>query len=197
MHVPASSLCLPPLSGSSFLNPKVGVRFWFEPTQDSSISPVPFDNPICTYTKFLMIQSLGNTLALYFTCNLMLYIFMWHSAPLKERWCPHHVLRLFFASLVWNSSMAYWACFMLDSFTQDASIGWYPFHLTKYSRSCPLSCLDLSTASTSNFDSIWTKSGGGFELYSRLGLTASRETGVKRDTWNVGWTLMFSGSSNL
>jgi hypothetical protein len=26
-HVPASSPCLPPLSGSSFLNPKLGVRF--------------------------------------------------------------------------------------------------------------------------------------------------------------------------
>jgi hypothetical protein len=41
--------------------------------------------------------------------------------------------------------MASWACSMLNSFTQDASIGWYPFHLTKYSRSHPLSCLDLST----------------------------------------------------
>ncbi len=28
--------------------------------------------------------------------------FMWHSAPLKKRWCPHHALRLFFAGLVWN-----------------------------------------------------------------------------------------------
>jgi hypothetical protein len=51
VHVPASSPCLPPLSGSSFLNPKVGVRFWFELTQDGSICPMPFENPICTYTQ--------------------------------------------------------------------------------------------------------------------------------------------------
>jgi hypothetical protein len=31
--------------------------------------------------------------------------------------------------------MAYWACSIFDSFTQDASIGWFPFHLTKYSHS--------------------------------------------------------------
>jgi len=72
--------------------------------------------------------------------------FMWHSAPVKKRWCPHHVLSLFFAGLVWNSSMVSWACSMLDSFTQDASIGWYPFHLTKYSHSRPFSYLDLSMA---------------------------------------------------
>ncbi len=73
-HVPASSPCLPRLLGSSFLNPKLGVRFWFEPTQDSSICPMPFDNPICTYIKILMIQSLGSFKAFYFTCNLMWYI---------------------------------------------------------------------------------------------------------------------------
>ncbi len=42
-----------------------------------------------------------------------------------------------------------------------------------------------------------TKSGGGLELYSWLGLEASRETDFKRDTWNVGWTLRFSSRSNL
>ncbi len=47
VHVPTSSPCLPPLSGPSFLNPKVGVRFRFGPTQNSSICPMPFDNTIC------------------------------------------------------------------------------------------------------------------------------------------------------
>ncbi len=196
VHVPASSPCLPPLLGLNFLNPKVGVRFWFGPTQESSICPMPFNNSIC------LIQISHDTiswkfLSLYFTCNLMWYIFMWQSAPLKERWCPHHALCLFFADLVWNSSMASWACSMSDLFTQDASIGWYPFHLTRYSRSRPLSYLDLSTASTSNSGSLWTKSGGGLEWCSRLGLEASQETGFKRETWNVGWTLRFSGNSNL
>ncbi len=120
----------------------------------------------------------------------MWYI-LWNFPPLKERWCPHHVLRLFFAGRVWNSSMASWACSMSDSFTQETSIGWYPFHLTRYSRSRPLSCLDLSTTSTSNSGSLWTKSGGGLEWCSRLGLEASRETGFKRETWNAGWTLRF------
>ncbi len=47
VHVLASSPCLPPLSGPSFFNPKVGVRFWFGPTWNSSICPMPFDNSIC------------------------------------------------------------------------------------------------------------------------------------------------------
>jgi hypothetical protein len=42
--------------------------------------------------------------------------------------------------------MASWACSMSDSFTQDASMGWYPFHLTKYSRSRPLTRVHLNTA---------------------------------------------------
>ncbi len=86
--------------------------------------------------------------------------FMWLPAPLKERWCPHHILHIFFVGLVWNSSMASWACSISDSFTQDAFIGWYLFHLTKYSRFCPLSYLNLSTTSTSNSGSLWTKSSG-------------------------------------
>ncbi len=157
---------------------------------------MPFDNPICTYTKF----SWYNLLEVFnplFHLQLDVVHFMWHSTPLKERWCPHHNLRLFFADLVWNSYMASWACSMSDSFTQDASIGWYPFHFTKYSRFRPLNCLDLSMASTSNSDSLWTKLGGGLELCSRLGLEASRATGFKKDTWNVGWTLRFFGSFNL
>ncbi len=199
VHVLASSPCLPPLLGPSFLNPKVGVQFWFGPMQDSSIYPMPFDNPICTYTKF----SWYNLLEVIYLFFAFISLSTWCGTfyvtlcPTKEQWCPHHVLRLFFASLMWHYCMASWACSMSDSFTQDAFIGWYPFHLTKYSRSRPLSCLDLSMASTSNSGSLWTKSGGGLELCSRLGLEASRETDFKRKTWNVGWTLSFSGNSNL
>jgi hypothetical protein len=46
--------------------------------------------------------------------------------------------------------------------------------LTRYSCSRPLSCLDLSMASTSNSGSLWTKSGGGLDWCSWLGLEASR-----------------------
>ncbi len=197
VHVPASSPCLPPLSGLSFLNPKVGVRFWFEPTQNSSNYPMPFANSICLYKFLFTWYNLLEVYSLYFTCNLMWYI-LCDSAPLKKRWCPHHIPRLlFFAGLLWNSSMASWACSISDSFTQEASIGWYPFHLTKYSYSRPLSCLDLSTTSTSNSGLLWTKSGGGLEFCSRLGLKASQATAFKKETWNVRLTLRFSGCFNL
>ncbi len=182
--------------GAKFPQPQGGVRFWFEPTRNSSICPMPFDNSIALY-KFFMIQSLGSFKA-FISLAFDVVHFVWHSVPLKETWCPHHTLRLFFfAGLVWNSSMVSWACSMLDSFTQEASIGWYPFHFTRYSRSRPLNYLDLSTASTSNSGSLWTKSGGGLEVCSRLGLEASRAIGFKKETWNVGWTLRFSSSSNL
>jgi hypothetical protein len=196
VHVPASSPCLPPLSGPSFLNPKEESDF------DLGLHEiVPFVP--CTlqlylpYTNFSQYNLLEVLMPL-FHLQLDVVHFMWDSSPLKERWCPHHTLRLFFfADPVWNSSMASWACSMSDSFTQEASIRWYPFHLTRYSRSHPLSCLDLSTASTSNSGSLWTKFGGGLEVCSRLGLEASRATGFKKETWNVGWTLRFSDSSNL
>jgi hypothetical protein len=174
-------------------NPKVGARFWLGPTQENSIFPMPFYNPIFTYTLF----SMNNLLEVFkplFHLQLDVVHFMWLLAPLKERWYFRHVLCLFFVGLVWNSS---WACSMSDSFTQDAFIGWYPFHLTKYSYSRPLNCLDLNMASTSNSSFLWTKSSGGLELCSRLGLEALQEIVFKRDTWNVGWTIRFFGSFNL
>ncbi len=175
-----------------FLSPQVGVRFWFGLTQESSICPChlttrPFSNiPLCLWCNLLEVFSL------YFTYNLIWYICVTFR-PLKERWCPHHALCFLciFVGLLWNSFMASWACSMSNSFTQDASIGWYPFHLTKYSRSRPLTCLDLSTTSTSNSGSLWTKSGRGLELCSWSGFEASRVTGFKRETWNTGWTLRF------
>ncbi len=178
------------------LNSTIRVQFWFGPTQEVPFVQCQLDNPICTYTLF----SWYNFLEVFkplFHLQLDALHFTWLPAPLKERWCLHHVLRLFFAGLMWNFSMAPWACSISNSFTQDASIKWYPFHLTKYSHSRPLSCLDLSTTSTSNFGSLWTKSGGGLELCSQLSLEASQVIGFKRKTWNVGWTSRFSGSSNL
>jgi hypothetical protein len=71
------------------------------------------------------------------------------SFTLAMRWGTMHI-----QDIPWNSSMASWACSISDSFTQDAYIGWYPFHLTKYSCFRPLSYLDLSMASTSNYGSL-------------------------------------------
>jgi hypothetical protein len=41
---------------------------------------------------------------------------------------------------------------------------------------------------------LWTRSGGGLKLCSRLGLETSRATDFKRKTWNVRWILKFSGN---
>ncbi len=103
---------------------------------------------------------------------------------LKKKWCFHHTLQFFcfFVSLLWNYFMASWACSTYDSFTQGVSIGWYPFHLIKYSCSCPFNCLDLSIASISNSGSLLMKLGGGFELYFWLSLEASWVTGLKNKT---------------
>jgi hypothetical protein len=59
--------------GAKFPQPQIGVWFWFGPMQDSSICPMPFDNPICTYTKFSW-YNLLEIFNLYFICNLMWYI---------------------------------------------------------------------------------------------------------------------------
>jgi hypothetical protein len=78
--------------------------------------------------------------------------------------------------------MASWACSMYDSFTQNASIRWYPFHLIKYSYSCPFNCLELNIVSISNLGSLSMKLGGGFELYFSLSLEASWATSLKNKT---------------
>ncbi len=70
--------------------------------------------------------------------------------------------------------MASWACSISDSFIEDASIRWYVFHLTKYFRSCPLNCVHLNTACTSNSNSLLMGSSGG--------LKASRTTDFKSET---------------
>ncbi len=93
--------------------------------------------------------------------------------------------------------MAYWACSIFDSFTQDACTRWYPFHLTKYSHYHPLSCFDLTMVSISNFGLLSMNSGGGPELCSILGLEASWLTDLKNKTWNMGWIVRFSSNSNL
>jgi hypothetical protein len=149
VHAPARSPCLPPFLGAKVsLSPNVGVQIWFGLTQESFICPMPLDNPICTthYVRDIISSKFLAFISLATWCGT----FMWFVTPLKERWCPHHVLCLFclFVGLLWNSHMASWACSISDSFTQDGSIEWYPFHLTEYSCSHPLSCLDLSMAST-------------------------------------------------
>jgi hypothetical protein len=152
------------------LNSKRGIRFWFGLTQGSFICPMPFDNPIYNYSWYNLLE----VLSLYFTCT----------------WCGTFYVALYptkrkvmsssrSTSFLCRSSVEFFYGFMSDSFTQDASIGWYPFHLIKYSRFRPLSFLDLSTASTSNSGSLWTESGGGLKLCSQLGLKASRETDFK------------------
>ncbi len=42
------------------LNPKVGVWFWFGPTQEVPFVQCQLDNLICSYTLFDVIQSLGS-----------------------------------------------------------------------------------------------------------------------------------------
>jgi len=88
------------------LNPNVGVRFWFGPTQEVPFVQCQFNNLICTYTLFSWYNLLEAFMPLFHLLLDMVH-FMWHPAPLKESWCPHHILRLFFfAGLVWNFSMA-------------------------------------------------------------------------------------------
>jgi len=64
-------------------NPKVGVRFWFGPTQEVPFVQCQLDNPICTYTLFLW-YNLLEVFGLYFTCNLMLYI-LYESMPHQKK----------------------------------------------------------------------------------------------------------------
>ncbi len=104
---------------------------------------------------------------------------------------------LLLCGLLWNSFMGSWACSMSDSFTQDASIRWYPFDLTKYFHSRPFSCLNLITTSISNLGSLSIRLGGGLELYFWLNFEASHATDLKNKTWNMGWTLRFSSNSSL
>ncbi len=124
-----------------FPRPNVGVRFWFGFTQRSSICPCHLITLFYTFLMFMMryFGSFSTFISFATWCGT----FVWYPAPLKERWCPHHILCFFcfFVDLLWNSFIASWACSVFDSFTQDASIGWYPFHLTKYYRSRPLSLI--------------------------------------------------------
>ncbi len=135
------------------LNPKVGVWFWFGPTQGSFNCPMP-----TLTTLFALIHYFCDTISWKFLAFISFITwcgtFYVAPCPTKRKVMSYHVLHPFFAGPVWNSSMASWACFILDSFTQDASIGWYPFHLIKYSCFRPLSCLDLSMAFISNSGSL-------------------------------------------
>jgi hypothetical protein len=160
VHVPASSLCLPLLLGQRFPS-----TLMWEFNFDLGLhKEVPFVH--ATWQLFLYIFNVHDAIFWIFLAFILVATwcgtFVWYPTPLKERWCPHHILRFFclFVGLLWNSSMASWACSISDSFTQDASMGWYPFHLTKYSHSHPLSCFDLNTTFISNSSSLWIRSGG-------------------------------------
>ncbi len=65
--------------------PNVGVRFWFGLTQGSFIRQFPFyilNVHDAIFWKFIAFISL----------TIWCGTFVWHPTPLKERWCPHHVL---------------------------------------------------------------------------------------------------------
>jgi len=64
VHVPASSPCLPPLSGPSFLNPKEESDFDLSLREIVPFIPCHFTTLFALY-KFLVIQSLGSFNALF------------------------------------------------------------------------------------------------------------------------------------
>ncbi len=135
--------CKLTLLASSFgakvsFHPKVGIRFWFGPTQESFICPMSLDNPTCIYLWYNLLE----VFSLYFTCNLMWYIYV-TLCPTKRK-VMSSSRSTFLLPLCRSCAKFFYGflgMFHIDSFTQDASIGWYPFHLTKYSHSRPLSAL--------------------------------------------------------
>ncbi len=80
------------------LNPKVRVPFWFGPMQNSSIHPMPFHNPIYTYALFSW-YNLLEVFSLYFTCNLMWYIYATPCPTKKKVMSSSHSTPL----LCWSS----------------------------------------------------------------------------------------------
>ncbi len=199
VHVFTSSPCLPLL-----LEPKFFLTLKWESD---------FDLRLCKEVPFVPCHFYDFSLSkIHYVCDVISWkffafislvtshgTFVQFPPPLKKRWYPHHNLHFlcFFTGLLWNSFMASWACSTYDSFTQDASIGWYLFHLTKHSRFCLFNCHDLSITSILNLGSLSMKLGGSFVLYFLLSLEASQVTNLKKKTWNMGWTLRFFYNSNL
>ncbi len=160
---------------------------------------MPFNNPFLSYSLCLWCNLLEVLkLSLYFTCNLMWYICVTFR-PIKRKVMSSScfMFPLPLCQSIMEFFYGFLGMFHVGLIHLEASIGWYLFHLTKYSRFCFLNYLDLSMASTSNFGSLWTKFGGGLELCFRLGFEARRAIGFKNKTWNTGWTFRFSDSFNL
>jgi len=191
VHVPASWPCLPPLLGS---------RFFITPKKESD-----FDLALCKKfhlsnanftTLFVFIQYFRDIIFWKFSAFISLVTwcgtFYMTPCPTKKKVMPSSRS----TSLLCRPSVEFLYGF-LDMLHIRFIHPMYPFHLTKYSCSRPLSWLDLSTASTSNSSSLWTKSNGGLELCYWLGLEALWATILKKETWNVAWIPRFFGSSNL
>jgi hypothetical protein len=107
VHVPTNSPCLPPL---------LGPRFFLTPLWESNFDlglrkKFHLSKPI--WQPFLYVPNVHDVIFWKLLAFISLVTwcgtFMWLLAPLKERWCPHHVLRIFcfFVGLMWNSFMAF------------------------------------------------------------------------------------------
>jgi len=160
---------------------------------------MPLNNPFLSYSLCLWCNLLEVLkFSLYFTCNLMWYICVtFHPTKRKVMSSSRSMFPLPLCQSIVEFFYGFLGMFHIGLIHPRCLYWMVSFHLTKYSCSRPLGCLNLNTTSTSNFGSLWTKSGGGLELCSQLGLEASWATDFKSETWNTGWTLRFSGTSNL
>ncbi len=119
VHILASSPCLPPLLGPRFLPAPMWESDFDLGLHKKFHLSMPLDN------SFLYIPNVHDAIFWKFVLTFISFAtwcstFVGHLAPLKERWCPHHILCFFyfFVGLLWNSSMVSWACSIFDSFTK-------------------------------------------------------------------------------
>ncbi len=128
------------------------------------------------------------------------HTFMQFPTPLKERWCPHHIL-CFFCYLSVYCGILLWLFGHVPYLTHSPKMPlldgilstWLSIHVL-----APLVALTwawLPFQILVRYLSI--RSSGGLNLCSWLGLEASWMTGFKSKTWNMGWTLWFFNSFNL
>jgi hypothetical protein len=169
----------------------------------AKLSLTPSGNPILIWAyarKFHLSHAISSDIhyvhdAIFWKFLAFISLATWHGTfmqfppPLKKKSCSHFTLHFlwFFATLLWNSFMASWACSMSNSFiNQGAPIKWYLFHLINYFRFRPFSCFNLITSFTSNLGSLSIRSGGGLELYSWLGVKASKRlvSKMRHEIWD-------------
>jgi hypothetical protein len=90
-HVLVPATLLDSFGAKISSSPKVGVQFWFEFTQGSSICPMPFLRLFSSDTHYVRD-------AIYYRSLAFISLVTWHGTfvqfppPLKGRWCLHHVL---------------------------------------------------------------------------------------------------------